>query len=83
MDLAQHYGTDLFTEHSWQYVLYGMGFRSDLRPKAGVFKYYDEARATFAEIRRQADYACRTLPSNRDLIAAVGTRNFGSAAKVA
>lgn len=70
---------DIFAEASWQYVLYGMGYKTDLRPKAGVFKYYDEARAAFAEIQRQADFACRTLPSNRDLIAAVATRGFGPA----
>lgn len=69
---------DIFTEASWQYVLYGMGYKTDLRPKAGVFKFYEEARAAFAEIKRQADYACRTLPSNRELIEAVRTRNFGS-----
>jgi tryptophan halogenase len=70
---------DIFTEASWQYVLYGMGYKTDLRPRAGVFKYYDDARATFAEIRRQAEYACRTLPLNRDLLETVRARAFGSA----
>lgn len=71
---------DIFTEASWQYVLYGMGYRTDLRPRAGVLKYYDEARAAFAEIQRQAEYACRTLPTNRELINAVAKRRFGTAA---
>jgi hypothetical protein len=70
---------DIFSEASWQYVLYGMGYKTDLRPKAGVFKYYDEARAAFEEVKRQADYACRTLPTNRELIEAVKTRGFGPA----
>jgi flavin-dependent dehydrogenase len=68
---------DIFTEASWQYVLYGMGYKTDLSAKAGVFKYHDEARAAFAEIQRQADYACRTLPTNRELLESVRTRNFG------
>jgi tryptophan halogenase len=70
---------DIFTEASWQYVLYGMGYRTDLSAKAGVLKYYDEARAAFETIQRQADYACRTLPNHRDLIDLARTRSFGSA----
>ena len=59
---------DMFTEASWQYVLYGMGYRTDLRREARRLRYYDEARTAFADIRRQADYACRTLPTNRELV---------------
>ena len=39
---------DLFTEHSWQYVLYGMGYKTDLAPRAGLYKYHEEARQAFA-----------------------------------
>lgn len=70
---------DIFTEASWQYVLYGMGYRTDLQPRAGVLRFYDQAREAFAEIRRQADFACRTLPTNRDLLEALRTRAFGEA----
>ena len=70
---------DIFTEASWQYVLYGMGYRTDLQPRAAVLRFYDEAREAFAEIRRQADFACRTLPTNRELLEAVRTRAFGAA----
>ena len=49
-----------------------------MRPRAGVLKYYDEAREAFAEIGRQADFACRTLPTNRELLAAAQTRRFGT-----
>ena len=69
---------DLFTEHSWQYVLYGMGFKTDLRPKAGVFRFYEEARQAFAEVQRQVAYALENLPSNRELIAQARTRRFGN-----
>lgn len=70
---------DIFAEASWQYVLYGMGYRTDLRPRAGVLRYYDDARAAFDEIRRQSDYACQTLPNHRELIETVRTRSFGVA----
>jgi flavin-dependent dehydrogenase len=68
---------DLFKESSWQYVLYGMGYKTDLRPRAAALKYYREAERAFAEIRRQADFACRTLPTNRELIETARSRAFG------
>lgn len=70
---------DIFSEVSWQYVLYGMGYKTDLSAKAGVFKFYEEARAEFADIRRQADYALTVLPTNRDLINQVMTGGFKAA----
>jgi flavin-dependent dehydrogenase len=69
---------DLFTEHSWQYVLYGMGYQTDLAPRAGLFKFHEEARSAFAEIRRQADFACRSLPTHRQLLRTALTHEFGS-----
>jgi flavin-dependent dehydrogenase len=69
---------DLFTEHSWQYVLYGMDYATDLKPRAGLYKYYEEARHAFAEIRRQAEFACHALPSHRELLQTATTREFPS-----
>jgi glycine/D-amino acid oxidase-like deaminating enzyme len=68
---------DIFAEASWQYVLYGMGYRTDLRAQAGTYRYHDEARAAFAEVQRQADYACRTLPTNRELVNCAHRGAFG------
>ena len=70
---------DIFPESSWQYVLYGMGYKTDLTPRGPVLKYYEEARQAFAEIRRQAEFAVRTLPGNRELLDAVKARPIGSA----
>jgi flavin-dependent dehydrogenase len=70
---------DLFTEHSWQYVLYGMGFRTDLTAKGGVFRFHEEARHAFAEIQRQVKFALDTLPTNRELVEQARTRRFGNA----
>jgi tryptophan 7-halogenase len=70
---------DIFPDTSWQYVLYGMGYKTDLTPRSGVLKYYEEAREAFAEIERQADFACRTLPTNRELLDAARMRRFGTA----
>ncbi|WP_022685433.1 tryptophan halogenase family protein [Sphingomonas phyllosphaerae] len=68
---------DIFTEPSWQYVLYGMGWKTDLSAKAGALRYHEDARRAFAEVRRQADYAIANLPSNRDLIEYARTHRFG------
>jgi hypothetical protein len=68
---------DIFPDTSWQYVLYGMGYKTDMQPRAGVLKYFDEAREAFAEIRRQGDFACRAMPTNRELLEAARTRRFG------
>jgi flavin-dependent dehydrogenase len=68
---------DIFTEHSWQYVLYGMGYKTSLASRAGLYKYYEEATQAFAEIRRQAQFACRTLPAHRQLLQSALTREFG------
>jgi flavin-dependent dehydrogenase len=68
---------DIFTEASWQYVLYGMGWKTDLSPKRAVYRYFDDARAAFAEVQNQAAYAVLNLPSNRDLVDYARTRGFG------
>jgi len=71
---------DIFTEANWQYVLYGMGFRTDIQARAGALKYADDARAAFADIPRQAAIARTKLPSHRDLIEAVRRQGFRRAA---
>ena len=68
---------DIFSEASWQYVLYGMGYKTDLNPKAGAYRFYAEAKAEFVDLRRQAQYALTVLPKNRDLITSIMTSNFG------
>lgn len=59
---------DIFNEASWQYVLYGMGWRTDLSGKAGAFRFRREAREAFDQVRQQAAFGIRTLPTNRELV---------------
>lgn len=68
---------DIFTEHNWQYILYGMGFRTDLSARAGALRYVDEARAEFEDIKSQGDYALTLMPRHRDLLETVAARGFG------
>lgn len=81
MDIDRN--VDIFTESSWQYVLYGMGWKTDLSAKAGVFRFGEEARAAFATIQRQAQYAVQQLPSNRELVRFAQRSGFGPGANAA
>jgi hypothetical protein len=69
---------DIFGASSWQYVLYGMGWKTDLSAKAGVFRFENEARAAFAEVGRQSELAVRNLPSNRELVTFAQRSAFGA-----
>jgi tryptophan 7-halogenase len=68
---------DIFPASSWQYVLYGMGWKTDLSAKGGSYRFHEDAVAGFAEVRRQADFAIRNLPSNRELLTIIDKRDFG------
>ncbi|NHK29657.1 tryptophan 7-halogenase [Parvularcula flava] len=68
---------DIFTQSSWQYVLYGMGWKTDLSHKAGFYRYHEDARAAFAKIDSQAAYAINQLPSNRELVSYARDHSFG------
>ena len=69
---------DIFTEASWQYVLYGLGWKTDLAAKAGSYRYFDDARRLFAEVDRQARFAIQSLPSNRELVGFAQRHRFGA-----
>ncbi|MDC7676138.1 tryptophan halogenase family protein [Asticcacaulis machinosus] len=71
---------DIFTEANWQYVLYGMGFKTDLGDRKGALKYFEDAKVAFADVARQADVAARKLPAHRDLITSVRRHGFRRAA---
>jgi tryptophan halogenase len=71
---------DIFTEPSWQYVLYGMGWKTDLSARAGALRYHDDARRAFAEVQRQAQFAIANLPSNRELVEYAQRHRFGAQA---
>ena len=68
---------DIFPESSWQYVLYGMGYKTDISARGPTLKYHAEARDAFAEIGRQAEFALKALPTNRELLEAVQRRPIG------
>ncbi|QEY10806.1 tryptophan halogenase family protein [Cellvibrio sp. KY-YJ-3] len=70
---------DIFDENSWQYILYGMGFKTDISARAGALRFYDDAKREFESIRQQSNKAMTAVPSHRDLINEVVARGFRNA----
>lgn len=60
--------TETFAFFNYQYILYGMGFRTDLGAGRDDFTQAEEANKLFAKIQRFADRAVADLPSHRALI---------------
>lgn len=67
---------ETFADASWQFVLYGMGFQTDIGAKAGVLTYHDEAKRRFADIRAESSRAVTMLPDHRALIDQVRQQGF-------
>lgn len=77
-DFDMNYET--FAETSWQFVLYGMGFETDISAKAAAFPHVEAARRRFGEIRKTAARAQWLLPTHRELVTAILRGNAGAAA---
>jgi len=60
--------TETFAFFNYQYILYGMGFSTDLGAGRADFTQGAEADKLFAKIQRFADRALVDLPSHRSLI---------------
>ncbi len=60
--------TETFAFFNYQYILYGMGFRTELNAGLGDFPQGEEAEKLFAKIRRFGERALVDLPSHRGLI---------------
>lgn len=59
---------EMFLVSSWQYVLYGMEFRTDLEPMRSAYPRAEEARREFAMIQLAARQALGDLPGHRELV---------------
>ncbi|OYU42716.1 MAG: hypothetical protein CFE44_22455 [Burkholderiales bacterium PBB4] len=60
--------TETFAFFNYQYILYGMGFKTDLSAGREDFPQVQEASKLFAKIQRFAERALVDLPSHRALI---------------
>jgi tryptophan halogenase len=62
---------EMFMPASWQFILYGMEFRTDLSQQLALFPHRNAAKREFANLRMVSQYALRDLPLHRDLLAAL------------
>lgn len=60
--------TETFAFFNYQYILYGMGFSTDLGAGREDFTQVEEANRLFAKIQRFADRALVDLPAHRALV---------------
>lgn len=69
---------EVFSAASYQYVLYGMGFRTSGRVNARQPGNAVKAQKLFQENSKQAEKVVANLPSNRKLLTLVGERGLRS-----
>ncbi|PTS87899.1 MULTISPECIES: tryptophan halogenase family protein [unclassified Caulobacter] len=62
---------ETFAFFNYQYILYGMGFRTDLSPGRNAYPDAPAADRLFARIQAYSDRALADLPGHRDLIAQI------------
>lgn len=67
---------DIFAASSYQYILYGMNYPTDLRAQAPIHSRTEAADMIFARIRAFTDGAIRDLPAHRDLITQIYAHGF-------
>ncbi len=69
-----------FAFFNYQYILYGMEFRTDLSPVRDEFPHTAEAQKIFQRIRQFGDRAARDLPLHRAMVDQFRTASPASAA---
>jgi len=67
---------EVFPAASYQYVLYGMGFRTDIRFVAHTLTQKEHAREQFQQNHRAIQQALATLPKHRELLQKVQQYGF-------
>ncbi|MGR4862414.1 tryptophan halogenase family protein [Caulobacter sp. LARHSG274] len=74
---------ETFAFFNYQYILYGMGFKTDLSPGRAEFPNVAAAETLFRKIRGFGERATQDLPSHRDLIAQINRFGFDRAVEPA
>jgi tryptophan halogenase len=59
---------EMYPPSSWQYVLYGMEFRTDLGPSRAAYPRMEEALQEFTMIQKMGQRALADLPTHRALV---------------
>lgn len=69
---------DSFESFNYQYVLFGMGFRSDVKANAAAYPYVEQAKREFQRIREASARAAAGLPDHRALLKTIYSQGFRS-----
>ncbi|MBB6252369.1 tryptophan halogenase family protein [Nitrospirillum iridis] len=67
---------ETFLPASYHYILYGMGFKTDLEPSRALYHRMDEARHEFRGLRAVTPQAVDSLPTHRALVEQVYRHGF-------
>ncbi|HVZ29378.1 MAG TPA: tryptophan halogenase family protein [Asticcacaulis sp.] len=67
---------ETFAYFNYQYILYGMGFETDLSGARHAYPQTEAAAQLFERVKGFGDHAVRDLPSHRDLIEHVYRHGF-------
>ncbi len=59
---------EMYLPASWQFVLYGMEFSTDLNGSSACYPRFEEARREFQTIRDVSERAIADLPGHRELV---------------
>lgn len=59
---------EMYPPSSWQYVLYGMEYATDLGAARAAYPRFEDARREFAMIREVSQHALADLPPHRALV---------------
>jgi flavin-dependent dehydrogenase len=74
-DLDFTSNNEVFPAASYQYVLFGMGFKPDLSAQQYLLDNWDFAAQQFQQNRKMIEQAVSTLPTHRELISKI--RHYG------
>ncbi len=66
---------EMYPPSSWQYVLYGMEFKTSLNPNSLAYPRFEEAKKEFVMIAQVSQHAVRDLPAHRTLVEHMCKRN--------
>jgi len=67
---------EMFLPASWQFILYGMEFKTDLDPMRAMYPRFDAARREFEMIRTMSAHAVADLPDHRALVEQACAQGF-------
>jgi len=67
---------EMFLPASWQYILYGMEFETDLTPMRAMYPHVDAARREFETLQAVAAHAVNDLPDHRALVEEICAGGF-------